>query len=208
MFKHQRVEEMAAEVLTRQAKARSERTGETLEKAFEAVTRSDAGRLLGDLQAGPHGDEEAGQWQQNLLSERAGERGRAQREKEEEEQEKQRAQRSREREEERERASEAAWEAFMRAERQEIELRKEGQLSEMLGEALPGESREALRRLALEDQRQANEGLVALMSNGTLSYKRLEELSMSDMPARSAANRLRLTWLKERHDGWLASGRD
>ncbi len=62
----------------------------------------------------------------------------------------------------------------------------------------------ALERLASEDRRQAEEGLVALMSGGEVSYKRVEELREGDMPARAAANRLRATWLKERRDGWLA----
>jgi hypothetical protein len=207
MNDEQRVDEMAGEVLARQAKARSEQTGETPVEAFDAVAKTDAGRLLEDLRTGSHGDQAVGRWQQDLPLDRAGERGRVQREQEAAEQEKDRAQRAQQREKEREVALEAAWEAFMRAERREIELRKAGQLAEMLGEALPGESGEALRRLAAEDQRQAAEGLVALMSNGTLTYKRLEELSASDMPARGAANRLRMTWLKERHDGWLASGR-
>src|SRR5215212_9512846 len=73
----------------------------------------------------------------------------------------------------------AAWERFMRA---------------------------ALRGLASEDRRQAEEGLVALMSGGKVSYKHVEELCQEDMPARVAANRLRTTWLKERRDGWLDRG--
>jgi hypothetical protein len=38
----------------------------------------------------------------------------------------------------------------MRRERRELELRKDGQLAELLGEALAGESPAALGRLALE----------------------------------------------------------
>ena len=60
-----------------------------------------------------------------------------------------------------------------------------------------------MERLASEDRRQAQQGLVALMSGGKVSYKRVEELCEGDMPARTAANRLRTTWLKERRDGWL-----
>jgi hypothetical protein len=44
----------------------------------------------------------------------------------------------------------------MRKERREVELRKEGQLAESLGEALAGESPAALRWLALEDQSQGS----------------------------------------------------
>lgn len=98
---------------------------------------------------------------------------------------------------------EAAWELFMREELREVERRKNGQLARLLGDPLPGEPAEALRRLCSEDQRQAAEGLVALMSRGKISYKRVDELSPEDRPARLAANRARTTWLKERRDGWL-----
>ena len=63
-----------------------------------------------------------------------------------------------------------------------------------------------MRRLTSADQRQAEKGLVALMSMGKMSYKHVEELSEKDMPARVAANRLRETWLKERRDGWRGCG--
>src|SRR3712207_120366 len=96
----------------------------------------------------------------------------------------------------------------MQEELRELELRKGGQLARLLGEPLPGERPAALERLALEDQRQAEEGLVALMSGGKVSYKHLDKLSEKDMPARIAANRLRTTWLKERQDGWLRRGND
>jgi hypothetical protein len=94
----------------------------------------------------------------------------------------------------------------MRKERRELELRKDGQLAELLGEALAGESPAALQRLALEDQRQAEEGLVALTSNGKVYYKLVEELTEGDMGARIAAARLREAWLKERQDGWIDYG--
>ena len=63
----------------------------------------------------------------------------------------------------------------------------------------------ALQRLAVEDRRQAEEGLVALMSGGKVSYKRLDHLTQEDGPARVAANRARATWLKERQDGWIGT---
>ena len=117
--------------------------------------------------------------------------------------------RVRERAEEKKRAEQAAaWEQFMQAERRELELRKDGQLAGLLGEPLLGESPAALRRLAFEDQRQAEEGLVALMRGGKMSYKPLGELCPEEMPARVAANRLRETWLKERLDGWLGRRED
>jgi hypothetical protein len=109
----------------------------------------------------------------------------------------------RELEEKKIRARLAAWERFMDSERREIEMRKRGQLGRLLGEPLPGEPPAALARLAEEDRRQAEDGLVALMSLGKVYYKQLDELCPEDMPARTAAIRLRLTWLKERGDVWL-----
>jgi hypothetical protein len=112
--------------------------------------------------------------------------------------------RKRELEEKKLRARLAAWERFMEAERREIEMRKCGQLGRLLGEPLPGEPPAALERLAEEDRRQAEDGLVALMRVGKVYYKHLDELCPQDMPARTAAIRLRTSWLKERGDVWLA----
>src|ERR671911_110511 len=78
--------------------------------------------------------------------------------------------------------------------------------AEVLGEALAGEPPAALRRLAREDQRQAEEGLVALTSNGKTYYKLVEELTEADMGARIAADRLREAWLKERRGRGLGGG--
>ena len=195
MQKNQSVSEMATEVLTRQAGARAKHTGESLEEALRAVLQTEAGRRLGRLRDGDHRDERADEWQPNLPRERAEER------RQEKLEERRRLQ-----EEQRSRARKAAWESFMRKERRELKLRKEGQLAELLGEALAGESPAALGRLALEDQRQAEEGLVALTSNGKTYYKLLEELTEGDMAARIAADRLREAWLKERRDRWLGYG--
>jgi hypothetical protein len=195
MQENQSVSEMATEVLARQAGVRAKRTGESLVEALKGVLETQAGRRLGQLRDGVHRDERADQWQPSLPRERAEERRRDQLE-----------ERSRLREEERSRARKAAWESFMRKERREVELRKNGQLAELLGEELAGEPPAALRRLAREDQRQAEEGLVALTSNGKTFYKLVEELTEGDMPARIAAARLREAWLKERRDGWLDYG--
>jgi hypothetical protein len=197
MRENQSVSEMASEALARQAAARAERTHEPLGKAVLAVLRTEAGRNLGQLRDGEHRDERADRWQLSLPRERAEERRQGRLE-----------ERKRLREEERGRVRKAEWEAFMRSEQRELQLRKRGQLAELLGEALAGESSEALRRLALEDQRQAEEGLVALTSNGKVYYKPVEELDEGDMAARIAAIRLRETWLKERRDRWLAYGED
>jgi hypothetical protein len=188
MDKNQRVAEMAVDVLARQAGIRADRTGEPFEEALKAVLETEAGRQLGELRDGPHRNKGAERWQKDLVQQRTQERKREQAE------ERSRAQRA------------AAWELFMQEELRELELRKGGQLARVLGEPLPGEPPAALARLALEDQRQAQEGLVALMRGGKVSYKRLEELCEKDMPARIAANRLRTTWLKERQDGWLGYG--
>ena len=186
MHKEQRVVDMAIAALRRQAQVAAKRTGESFEEALKAVLETEAGLQLKTLRDGPHRDESAERWQEDMARKRARER-------------------ARERSEREKRALQvAAWEGFVGAERRELELRKEGQLAGLLGEPLPAESPAALERLASEDWRQAREGLVALMSGGAVSYKRLEELSEGDMPARIAANRLRETWLKERRDGWSA----
>ncbi len=190
MDKNQRVAEMAIDVLARQAGNRAKRTREPFEEALKGVLETEAARQLGELRDGPHRNEKADQWQKDLVQQRTRER-------------------KREQAEERSRAQQAAaFERFMQEELRELELRKGGQLAKLLGEPLPGELPAALERLALEDQRQAEEGLVALMSGGKVSYKRLDELCPEDMPARIAANRLRTTWLKERQDGWLRRGND
>jgi hypothetical protein len=190
MQKNQRVADMAIDVLARQAGERAQRTGEPFEEALKTVLDTEAGRQLGELRDGPHRDEKAKEWQKDLAEQRAEER-------------------KRERAEKRSRVRDAAvWERFMQAELRELELRKGGQLARLLGEPLPGEPPAALERLASEDQRQAEEGLVALMSGGKVSYKHVDELCPKDMPARIAANRLRETWLKERQDRWLGRGQD
>jgi hypothetical protein len=189
MHKNQAVAEMAVDVLACQAGDRAKQTGEPFEEALKSVLETEAGRQLRELRDGPHRDEKAERWQEDLEQERARER------------------RKRERAEEKNRAQQAAaWEHFMQAELRELELRKYGQLARLLGEPLPGEPPAALERLASEDRRQAEEGLVALMSGGKVFYKHLEELSPEDRPARIAANRARTTWLKERRDGWLGRG--
>jgi hypothetical protein len=111
--------------------------------------------------------------------------------------------RKRELEEKKLRARLATWKRFMETELREIEMRKGGQLSRLLGEPLPGETPAVLHRLAEEDRQQAEDGIVALMCRGKTYYKHLDELCPEDMPARTVANRLRTTWLKQRGDVWL-----
>jgi hypothetical protein len=188
MQKNQRVVDMAIDVLARQAGARAKQTGEPFEEALRVVLKTEAGRQLKELRDGPHSDERAAQWQEDLTRNRARER-------------------KQERADQRKREEDATtWHQFMQAELRELELRKGGQLARALGEPQPGETRAALKRLASEDQRQAEAGLVALTSGREVIYKHVDELCPEEMPARMAANRLRETWLKERRDGWLGRG--
>ena len=71
MHKEQTVSEMVEEVLTRQAKALVERTGQTFEAALEAVSKTDAGRQLRELANGEHRTKRAREWQAGLARERA-----------------------------------------------------------------------------------------------------------------------------------------
>ena len=76
MRAEQTVDEMAEEVLWRQARALAQKTGEPLLEALEAVLETAAGHQLEELRDGPHQHEEARYWQANLLfvrvSEQAG----------------------------------------------------------------------------------------------------------------------------------------
>jgi hypothetical protein len=70
MRAEQTVNEMTEETLLRQARARAQRTGESLAGALEAVLQTPAGLQLGELGRGPHQHEQALYWQANLLFER------------------------------------------------------------------------------------------------------------------------------------------
>ena len=184
------VARMVDEVLARQARALARRKGETLDDAMVAVLHTEAGKQLEELRAGQHGSEWAHRWQSGLAPKRVMARGRARR---------QEGERT---------ARDAAWERFVQTETREMELRKGGQLAGVLSKTQGGTLRvlpAALQRLAVEDRRQAEEGLVALMSGGKVSYKRLDHLTQEDGPARVAANRARTTWLKEQQDGWVGT---
>ena len=73
MRAEQTVSEMAGEVLSRQARAHAQRTGESFVEALETVLETPAGRQLEVLRCGPHRDEEVRYWQANLLFERVSE---------------------------------------------------------------------------------------------------------------------------------------
>ena len=54
------------------------------------------------------------------------------------------------------------WEVFIEAGRRKLKVRCDDQLAKLIGEVLPGESPVELERIALEDKRKAEEGLVEL----------------------------------------------
>jgi hypothetical protein len=74
MREDQSVAEMANEVLMRQAKRRSDRNGEPIEVAMEAVLNTEAGKQLSELRDGPHGEERVEEAQVGVARERAQER--------------------------------------------------------------------------------------------------------------------------------------
>ena len=68
------VEQMAHEVLMRQARVRADRSGEPIEEAMEAVLNTEAGTQLRELRDVPHDEESVEEWQVGMARERAGER--------------------------------------------------------------------------------------------------------------------------------------
>jgi hypothetical protein len=65
---------MDQEVLMRQAKALSHRSGHSLEDARQALSDTEAGRQLRDLAMGEHRHEKARHWQASVFWDRAEER--------------------------------------------------------------------------------------------------------------------------------------
>ena len=90
------------------------------------------------------------------------------------------------------------WEEFLEMERRALEYRKGGQLARALGQALPGESQEELDRLAREDQRKAEKGVVEVLQEGQPFYKHIDELTPEDRKGRIRAERARTLWLQAR----------
>ena len=74
MSEDRSVEEMAHEVLMRQAKARAERSGESIEEAMEAVMKTEAGAQLGELRDVPHDEGSVEEWQVGMARDRAEQR--------------------------------------------------------------------------------------------------------------------------------------
>jgi hypothetical protein len=73
MRAEQTVNEMAEEVLSRQARAQVQRTGQSHASARAAVIQTPAGSQLEELRCGVHQDEEVRYWQANLLFKRVSE---------------------------------------------------------------------------------------------------------------------------------------
>ena len=74
MSEDRSVEEIANEVLMRQAKVRADRSGEPIEEALEAVLNTEAGTQLRELRDVPHDEESVKEWQVGMARERAQER--------------------------------------------------------------------------------------------------------------------------------------
>jgi hypothetical protein len=91
------------------------------------------------------------------------------------------------------------WERFLKREKRRLEARRGGQLAKTLARALPAESQEEIDRIALEDRRWAEKGLVELRSaEGQLFYKHIDDLLPEDRRARIRAELARIEWLLER----------
>jgi hypothetical protein len=73
MRAEQTVNEMADEVLSRQARAQVQRTGQSHASARAAVIQTPAGRQLEELRCGVHQYKEVRYWQANLLFKRVSE---------------------------------------------------------------------------------------------------------------------------------------
>jgi hypothetical protein len=73
MRAEQTVNEMVQVVLWRQARALSQRTGQSNTSARAAVVETPAGRQLEELRSGAHQHEEVRYWQANLLFKRVSE---------------------------------------------------------------------------------------------------------------------------------------
>jgi hypothetical protein len=90
------------------------------------------------------------------------------------------------------------WEQYMEVERRELEQRRNGQLGRALGRALPGESQEELQRIAEEDQRKAERGLVELRSGDEVWFKHIDEITRDDRQARIDSENARAAWIQDR----------
>jgi hypothetical protein len=87
---------------------------------------------------------------------------------------------------------------FMEMEQARLQEHASGKMARALGHALAGESQEELDRIAAEDQRLAQEGMVKLKVGGEIRYKHVDELTREDRMARIAAEQEEVDWLMNR----------
>jgi hypothetical protein len=86
----------------------------------------------------------------------------------------------------------------LKDERTKLTERAEGKLSRLIGRVRPGESQEELERIAEEDRRQAQQGMVRLKRGETILYKHIDDLTPEDRLARIEAERATRAWLAGR----------
>ena len=86
----------------------------------------------------------------------------------------------------------------MEMERARLQEHAQGKMARALGLALPCESQEELDRMAAEDQRLAQDGMIKLKVGEEIHYKHVEELTRKDRRARIAAETEEVDWLMER----------
>lgn len=90
------------------------------------------------------------------------------------------------------------FEEFMDMERGRPQEHASGKMARALGRALPGESQEELDRIAQEDRRLAQEGMVKLKVGDEVFHKHVEELTREDRRARIESEKEEVDWLKGR----------
>jgi hypothetical protein len=95
----------------------------------------------------------------------------------------------------------AAWESYMETERAQLAQRASGQMRRAIGGVLKGESEENLERIAKEDQRLAQEGMVPLRREGRVYCKHIDDLTREDVGTRLEAKWVTAMWLKGRIEG-------
>ena len=93
---------------------------------------------------------------------------------------------------------EELWEQYMEVESRELEQRRSGRLGRALRLALPGESQDELQRIADEDQRKAERGLVELRRGDEVWYKQIDEITRDDRQARIESEKARVAWIQDR----------
>jgi hypothetical protein len=91
-----------------------------------------------------------------------------------------------------------AWLRYLAAEREALLVSSTGLLAHAFSSVQPGESKEDLERMAAEDERKAERGLVELRSSDEVWYKHIDEITRDDRPARIESENVRAAWIQER----------